>query len=241
MEIIKKGFTNISYKDGNLFCQEKILNGFNHNVNYEQLNQFYFVPHFIKKDTKFVWWEFIENQKLELNASNLKTISQNLKLLHNSNCQFQNNFMLDRLKSFMNQIQQFNRMTNLILEAWKIVETIFINDKTPKVPIHNDLYFSNILVDKDNKLWFVDWEYAAMGNKYYDLALFTCATDLNFAQELILLFSYENIDLQVYYDQKLVAYFFILTWALSKEIIPINHQYFAQKLDEQLNLWKMTN
>lgn len=38
--------------------------------------------------------------------------------------------------------------------------------------IHNDLYFSNILLTDEEKVYFVDWEYASMGNKYFDLALF---------------------------------------------------------------------
>ncbi|SYV92370.1 PTS lichenan-specific IIA component domain protein, partial [Mycoplasmopsis synoviae] len=36
--------------------QEKILNGFNHNVNYDLLNKLNFVPKFLGSDKKFIRW-----------------------------------------------------------------------------------------------------------------------------------------------------------------------------------------
>jgi thiamine kinase-like enzyme len=39
------------------------------------------------------------------------------------------------------------------------------------VPCHNDLWGAN-LVDDGERVWIVDWEYAAMGDPYFDLATF---------------------------------------------------------------------
>ncbi|MCL6551995.1 MAG: phosphotransferase family protein [Firmicutes bacterium] len=39
------------------------------------------------------------------------------------------------------------------------------------VPCHNDLWGAN-LVDDGTQVWIVDWEYAAMGDPYFDLATF---------------------------------------------------------------------
>lgn len=60
------------------------------------------------------------------------------------------------------------------------------------------------------KLYFVDWEYASMGNKYFDLALFVCATDLSVENETELLLQYKDVNLYEYLNEKLVAYFFYL-------------------------------
>lgn len=76
-------------------------------------------------------------------------------------------------------------------------------------PIHNDLYFSNILLTDEEKMYFVDWEYASMGNKYFDLALFVCATDLSVENETELLLQYKDVNLYEYLNEKLVAYFFL--------------------------------
>ncbi len=37
------------------------------------------------------------------------------------------------------------------------------------VPTHNDLLAGNVLVDRDGRIWLIDWEYAAMGNRWFDL------------------------------------------------------------------------
>jgi hypothetical protein len=47
---IENGHTNISYKDGNVFLQEKIYNNFNHKINYEILEDFDFVPKLISQN-----------------------------------------------------------------------------------------------------------------------------------------------------------------------------------------------
>lgn len=103
-------------------------------------------------------------------------------------------------------------------------------------PIHNDLYFSNILLTDEEKVYFVDWEYASMGNKYFDLALFVCATDLSVENETELLLQYKDVNLYEYLNEKLVAYFFICTWAIAKNEIPINIKYFLTKLEDFYNL-----
>ncbi|MGH2858975.1 MAG: phosphotransferase [Solirubrobacteraceae bacterium] len=37
------------------------------------------------------------------------------------------------------------------------------------VPCHNDLLTANFLLDGDGRLWIVDWEYAGMGDRWFDL------------------------------------------------------------------------
>ena len=37
------------------------------------------------------------------------------------------------------------------------------------VPCHNDLLTANFLLDADDRLWIVDWEYAGMGDRWFDL------------------------------------------------------------------------
>ncbi|ADC31512.1 PTS lichenan-specific IIA component domain protein [Mycoplasmoides gallisepticum str. F] len=75
-----------------------------------------------------------------------------------------------------------------------------------------------------------------MGNKYFDLALFVCATDLSVENETELLLQYKDVNLYEYLNEKLVAYFFICTWAIAKNEIPINIKYFLTKLEDFYNL-----
>jgi thiamine kinase-like enzyme len=47
----------------------------------------------------------------------------------------------------------------------------------PSVPCHNDLLNANFIYDGD-RLWIVDWEYAGMGDRFFDLANFSVNHEL---------------------------------------------------------------
>jgi thiamine kinase-like enzyme len=57
------------------------------------------------------------------------------------------------------------------------------------VPCHNDLLAANFLHDGD-RLWIVDWEYAGMGDRYFDLGNFSVNNELDADQEGALLSAY---------------------------------------------------
>ena len=57
------------------------------------------------------------------------------------------------------------------------------------VPCHNDLLAANFIRGAE-QLWIVDWEYAGMGDRYFDLANFAVNNELGEAGELNLLEAY---------------------------------------------------
>lgn len=56
-------------------------------------------------------------------------------------------------------------------------------------PCHNDLLTANFLDDSE-RLWIVDWEYAAMGDPVFDLGNFAAHHQLSDAEEQVLLRAY---------------------------------------------------
>ena len=56
-------------------------------------------------------------------------------------------------------------------------------------PCHNDLLLANWIEDGD-RLWIIDWEYAAMGDIFFDLGNFAVHLQLSDAEEQILLEAY---------------------------------------------------
>jgi thiamine kinase-like enzyme len=46
------------------------------------------------------------------------------------------------------------------------------------VPCHDDLLPANFIRGSD-RLWILDWEYAGMGDRYFDLANFSAGSDLD--------------------------------------------------------------
>jgi thiamine kinase-like enzyme len=59
----------------------------------------------------------------------------------------------------------------------------------PKTPCHNDLLNANFL-DERGRLWIVDWEYAGMGDRFFDLANFSVNHELPEADESSFLAAY---------------------------------------------------
>ena len=60
-------------------------------------------------------------------------------------------------------------------------------------PCHNDLLSANFIDDGD-RLWIVDWEYAGMGDPFFDLGNFAVNHDLDDAGERALLGAYGSDD-----------------------------------------------
>ncbi|HEX3455796.1 MAG TPA: choline/ethanolamine kinase family protein [Gaiellaceae bacterium] len=63
----------------------------------------------------------------------------------------------------------------------------------PAYPCHNDLLNANFIADGD-RLWIVDWEYAGMGDPFFDLANFAVNNDLADDGDRTLLEAYGRTD-----------------------------------------------
>jgi thiamine kinase-like enzyme len=64
----------------------------------------------------------------------------------------------------------------------------------PLCHCHNDLLGANLIADGDGRLWIVDWEYAGMGDPYFDLANFAVNNGLDDKGERVLLEVYGEPD-----------------------------------------------
>ncbi len=83
-------------------------------------------------------------------------------------------------------------------------ETAFGRYKTTPVLCHNDLLNGNFLRDEQGNVRILDWEYAGMGDQFFDLANFSAHHELNDAQILELL--------DAYFDNPLPDQFARLKW-----------------------------
>lgn len=63
--------------------------------------------------------------------------------------------------------------------------------QTLRVLCHNDVHHLN-LIDNGGQLWLLDWEYAGVGDPYFDLASVCCYHDFNAAQRLMLIDRYST-------------------------------------------------
>jgi thiamine kinase-like enzyme len=63
----------------------------------------------------------------------------------------------------------------------------------PTVPGHNDLLNANF-IDGGDRIWIVDWEYAGMSDRFFDLANFSVNHELDAEQDRELLRAYRGAD-----------------------------------------------
>jgi thiamine kinase-like enzyme len=69
------------------------------------------------------------------------------------------------------------------------IEAAFSGPEHEPVPCHNDLLAGNFLRGPE-RIWIVDWEYAGMGDRYFDLANFAINNELTESQHSELLADY---------------------------------------------------
>jgi thiamine kinase-like enzyme len=69
------------------------------------------------------------------------------------------------------------------------IEAAFSGPEHEPVPCHNDLLAGNFLRGSE-RIWIVDWEYAGMGDRYFDLANFAINNELTESQHTELLADY---------------------------------------------------
>ena len=74
-------------------------------------------------------------------------------------------------------------------ERARQIEAALTGPEHLPVPCHNDLLAANFLHDGE-RLWIVDWEYAGMGDRYFDLGNFAVNNELSADDEFALLTAY---------------------------------------------------
>jgi thiamine kinase-like enzyme len=75
------------------------------------------------------------------------------------------------------------------LDGARRIEAALTGPEHDPVPCHNDLLAANF-IRGPKQVWIVDWEYAGMGDRYFDLANFAVNNELGEAGELALLSDY---------------------------------------------------
>ena len=100
-----------------------------------------------------------------------------------------------------------------------------------KVPCHLDLHHGNLLNDGEN-LWILDWEYAAMGDPLFDIAVTSAAENFSDEQMQYLLEIYldrtpSQEEFQYLYKMRILADARWASWCfLQAKISPLNAPFF---------------
>jgi thiamine kinase-like enzyme len=70
------------------------------------------------------------------------------------------------------------------------IEAAMARDKPAPAACHNDLLSENFLIDKDGRMWLIDWEYGGMTDPYFDLGDFCVEHPFSAQEEQLILTAY---------------------------------------------------
>jgi thiamine kinase-like enzyme len=85
-------------------------------------------------------------------------------------------------------------------------------------PCHNDLLNANF-IDGGGRLWIVDWEYAGMGDPFFDLANFAVNHDLDEDGERALLAAYGSDDRDTLVLMRFMSDFREAMWGVVQQVV----------------------
>lgn len=227
---IMTGHTNKSFKEGSVFVQEKIYNKFNHKIDYELLQDFDFVPKLISQDEKEIKWDFITGDEPKTTPELLIQIANLLKIVHNSKLTFPPFSIAARIKEYRKILWEKNIKIPIIHDYYKRINYILKNqDKS--TPIHSDIWLQNLIIDKNKKLFIVDWEYAHMGDKNFELAYIIESLRLTDEQETLFLNQYDDYNYQFIKNHKELVNYLIILWNNCQPTKVFEDNEFIAKLE----------
>ena len=181
---------------------------------YSQKSNFYF--------SKWITGKIWSNNDLQKQI-NLNRLAQRLKQLHNiPSHSFPRIDLMKRLDLYRTMIQQRHGELPSIekrILSYTINRLGIINYSLPACLCHNDLIAANILETSEQKICFLDWEYAAVNEPLFELAVICRGNQLSDENQLYLLQAYLGEDKnQIIEDFEIWCWFYdylSLLWGLA--------------------------
>ena len=109
----------------------------------------------------------------------------------------------------------------------------------PPRSCHNDLLNANFIAEGD-RLWIVDWEYAGMGDPFFDLGNFAVNHELDAEGERLLLESYGSGDLEALILMRFMSDFREAMWGVVQQAISTLDFDFRAYADEHFERLERT-
>lgn len=166
-------------------------------------------------------------------ASNIIHITKIYKKLHNCKKNTGIIFNIENITSNYENIINNSDVDYFddFFEVKKFVKPFILNqvNSKNKVPCHNDPVCENWILEKTQvpeKMYLIDWEYGAMNNPIWDLALVSCEAGFGEKEDNILLKNYYNDfdieNIKELFEYKIVIDYYLSLWAKTR--IPYDNQ-----------------
>ena len=143
--------------------------------------------------------DFVDGQVLDsesiFNDTNLEGSAQALRKVHTGGIPkclpFNGLVEIERfMKYARDEHLQLPEDIEELVSLSRQLEDVYQQIDVPEVFCHNDVQIANIIRDRSGRIWVIDWEYAGIGNPYFDLAMVVNNAGLNRQQTDRMLLSY---------------------------------------------------
>ena len=185
----------------------------------------------MSKDKGWKISEFITNARaLDYdNWDHVEKAMELLRRLHQSGEKTNHNFdLIAGIDDFKEKLQTSNRFEfDGLDELDQLIATLieFLKkDKAEKVLCHGDSYSPNFLLNEQDEMSLIDWEYSGMGDPSGDIGTFICCSNytLEQAERVLKIYSQGSLDTKTkrhYLAYVAVTSYHWFLWALFQESV----------------------
>jgi len=147
---------------------------------------------------EYIEGEVMHPETVADDDNKIKKIGKALKKLQTSATFKNKTYVFDLMRKYYQMCREVQAFLphdfDWIRQLMDEIENAMETNKPELVPCHNDLLSENFIIDPDDKLWIIDWEYAGLNDPYFDLGDVCVEHPLTDEQEKLLLKSYSGKD-----------------------------------------------
>ena len=243
INVLKKGMTNCSFaftckKDGKKYVYRHPGSGTEAFISRDSEYFSMQVAKQLNLDTTFVYMHPTEGWKLSLyiedarildyhNPNELEQAVRLLARLHEANVQSEFSYRLwDQANDFLEKLQvlrkdntpDFYLLNGKIKNLYELVN----QDGWPECLNHCDALAANFLIDTENNITLIDWEYSGQGDTAQDLGSFIACSDMSYEEAMFAITKYlghnpTDEELRHYLAYTAIASYCWYLWAIYQE------------------------
>ncbi len=142
---------------------------------------------FYEKKIGLLIYEYIEKESKNKIVKNIQSIGEQLKKFHQIKFNKRTKTYKDQFNLYINKLNSESK-NNYLKEAIELFNDLKVHENE-NVFSHNDLNAKNILMSKNN-IFFIDFEYSSINNKYFDISKIIDSLNLNNSEISKFLFGY---------------------------------------------------
>ncbi len=144
---------------------------------------------FYEKKIGLLIYEYIEIESKNKIVKNIQSIGEQLKKFHQIKFNKRTKTYKDQFNLYINKLNSESK-NNYLKEAIELFNDLKMHEnENENVFSHNDLNANNILMSKNN-IFFIDFEYSSINNKYFDISKIIDSLNLNNSEISKFLFGY---------------------------------------------------